>query len=108
MGRGISELQRWILEEARARGRLYYSDICEGYYGWKQHSSYGSHGGPGCNKFSREEIGKAEYNRVMATISRACLRLERRGLVRCIRGLVRWAAVEPVSSTEALAEELEG
>ncbi len=93
MGRGLSELQRWILREARARGRLYYADICEGYFGWNRKPRGTLSENYNRQMFSRQAIGEKEYDRVMATISRSCLRLERRELVRCLRGL-NWAAVE--------------
>ncbi len=98
MGRGLSDLQRWILAEARKQDRLYYADICEKYYGWRRkYHTWGDPFSVGCNKFYRSEIGHREYNRVMATISRSCRRLEKRGLVRCISGMYsRWAAVVAV------------
>ncbi len=99
MGRGLSDLQRWILAEARKRDRLYHADICEKYYGWSRKTD--SRGNPlsiGSQHFSRSEIGGREYNRVMATISRSCLRLEKRGLVRCIRAMYGgWAGVMAVT-----------
>lgn len=102
MGRGLSDLQRWILAEARKRDRLYYADICEKYYGWPRKTD--SQGNPlsiGSQHFSRSEIGEREYNRVMATISRSCLRLEKRGLVRClVAKSSRWSGVEAVIQEE--------
>ena len=96
MGRGLSDLQRWIVDEARKRKRLYYADICVGYYGWIARPKYG--GGPNSQKFSPDEIGRAEYARVMATISRSCARLEARGLVHRIQGAYSpWQAVKAVS-----------
>jgi len=35
MACGLSELQKWILAQAGRRGRIYYTDICEGYFGWQ-------------------------------------------------------------------------
>ncbi len=99
MGRGLSDLQRWILAEARKRDRLYYADICEKYYGWPRKTDVA--GNPlsrGSQHFSRSEIGNREYNRVMATISRSCLRLEKRGLVHCLAGeFHRWSGVEAIT-----------
>jgi hypothetical protein len=88
MGRGLSELQRYIVASAAMRDRLYYRDILEGYLRGKskrlahQESDVGQHGA----FFSRQRIGNLEYRRAMATLSRACQRLERRGLVRCVCG----------------------
>lgn len=91
MGRGLSDLQRWILKAAEERDRLYYSDICEGYFGW---TKIDGRSGPGAQKFDRAAIGAAEYNRVMATVSRSCRRLEARGLVHRIEGVyTRWTAI---------------
>jgi hypothetical protein len=33
MGRGLSPLQRWILQKASERGCLYYAEICAEFYG---------------------------------------------------------------------------
>ncbi len=77
MGRGLSDLQRWILREARQRGQLEYSDICQGYFGWKPLRKDQQLR----DRFSPKQIGAAEYNRVMATVSRSCRRLAERGLI---------------------------
>jgi hypothetical protein len=98
MGRGLSDLQQWILREARQRGRLYHADIYEGYYGWKPRRGASL---PGEQRFSKWEIGEAEYNKTMATVSRSCTRLEARGLVTClVAARSRWSAVEPCESQE--------
>jgi hypothetical protein len=78
MGRGLSDLQRWILREARERGHLHARDICTDYFGWKPPRYYG---GSYAKTFRPEDIGRDEYNRVMATISRSLSRLEARGLI---------------------------
>src|SRR5262245_41447125 len=109
MGRGLSPLQRHILTEAAKQRRLYYVEILVSYFGWKptnpiirygQHHSFpagprneaGSIVGPGSQHFSRTEIGEQTYRKVMATLSRACQRLDARGLVTCLSGVhSRWA-----------------
>jgi hypothetical protein len=85
MGRGLSELQRYILAEAAERDRLDHAEILAGYFGWqgrpgRNHSSRVGQGG-----FSRAGIGEQIYRKVMATLSRACRRLAQRGLVTCVR-----------------------
>ena len=77
MGRGLSDLQRWILREACRRGQLEYADIRRDYYGWESKQKDKQLR----DRYSPSEIGAAEYNRVMATISRSCRRLEARGLI---------------------------
>ena len=102
MGRGLSPLQRWILQKTSERGLLYYAEICAEFYGWPlAHHIYrygdGSHprqqpreeegerqGGLipfGGQYFSRQAIGLHEYRRVRATVSRAVKRLASRGLL---------------------------
>src|SRR5262245_55582663 len=80
MGRGLSELQRYILAEAGKRPLVYYTDVLLGYFGWKpdravirygQHRSYpaadkhpeGALVQPGGHVFSRGQIGEAEYRK---------------------------------------------
>ena len=77
MGRGLSDLQRWILSEACRRGQLEYADIRREYFGWESKRKDQQLR----DRYSPEEIGAEEYNRVMATISRSCRRLEARGLI---------------------------
>lgn len=90
MRRGLSELQSWILRKAATQDRVFHSEICEGYFGWKQTREQAHRNSP---KFSRGQIGEKEYTRVKATISRSCRRLEDRGMVDCLRGLAKWSAV---------------
>ena len=101
MGRGLSPLQQWILEEVRSKreqasgaGRLYYSEICSGYFGWTSAPGVWRNG-VGSQQFSKASIGEAEYSRVQTTISRSCRRLRERGLVTCLQGLhSHWSGVE--------------
>ena len=82
MGRGLSDLQRWILRETCHRGQLEYADIRRDYFGWKPKQKDQQLR----DRYSPQDLGADEYNRVMATISRSCRRLEARGLkVRRIR-----------------------
>jgi len=77
MGRGLSDLQRWILREACERGQLEYSYIRRDYFGWESTRKDQQLR----DRYSPDAIGEAEYNRVMATISRSCRRLQERGLI---------------------------
>ena len=71
MGRGLSDLQRWILAEAQKRDRLYHFQICEGYYRWKPkpRSQFFNPSSPlHHHVFSPADIGKREYARVLASV----------------------------------------
>jgi hypothetical protein len=120
MGRGLSELQRYILTEAGKRQRVYYADILEGFFGWAPvkpiarwkagdvrggvpgypeeqipENEVGSIKHPGHQYFSRRKIGEKNYRKVLATLSRTCLRLGQRGLVTCLRGTMgHWSGIE--------------
>jgi hypothetical protein len=95
MGRGLSGLQAWILRAAGEKGEvLLYRDILLGYYGWEgpEWVARASHGS---NVFSPAKVGEAEYRKVHAALSRSCLRLGTRGLVKRLHGsTARWAGVE--------------
>jgi hypothetical protein len=94
MGRGLSELQRFILREAGKRGRAYYADVLTGFFGWKPTPSRLPRT-PGQQRFSRSRIGERRYAKTMATLSRACWRLGQRGLVTCLQGArSHWSGVE--------------
>jgi hypothetical protein len=93
MGRGLSELQRWILQEASGVDRLYYADICSGYFHWTRARNPGADL-PGHQRFSRRTIGEQRYQAVMATLSRTCKRLWQRGLIEWpTAAQSHWAAV---------------
>jgi hypothetical protein len=109
----LSRLQKQILLMALANrtkesrtdegggADLYYSEILATVYGFKPTrplrygDHYGEHAGqriPGGQKFDRQAIGPARYNRAQAAISRAMLRLHSRGLVICSYGVrSRWS-----------------
>lgn len=106
MGRGLSALQRFILSKAVHQQRVYYCEICADYFRWEPSRKFqrkectppeeiGVLENPGDHFFSRQEIGDREYSRVMATLSRSCLRLHERGLVKCLTGSTsHWSGVE--------------
>ena len=106
MGRWLSELQRFILSKAAHQQRVYSCEILADYFGWEPLQKFqrgectptedvGVLTNPGEYFFSRQAIGEREYNRVMATLSRSCRRLEKRGLVTRIQGLMaHWAGVK--------------
>lgn len=100
MGRGLSELQKYILTAAALQkddessggcaGRLYNADILKEFYGWK-----GDNGLPGDHKFNPKEIGQKKYDSAHVAVRKACARLEKRGLVVCILGAhSHWSGVE--------------
>jgi hypothetical protein len=121
MGRGLSDLQRFILVEAGRRDRLYYTDVLHHFFGFpprpgerlRYHKpgaatkgcpreflpSTWEDGGtltsPGSQPFDPEEIGRGRYHAAQVSVSRACLRLGRRGLVTSLVGRVsHWGGVE--------------
>ena len=101
MGRGLSELQRFILSKAAHQKRVYYCEILADYFKWKPVRKFwrdkdtGELKDPVGQHFSRQAIGEREYTRVMVTLGRSCLRLEKRGLVTCIQGAyAHWSAVK--------------
>jgi len=111
MGRGLSDLQRYILDRAGKQRRVYYVEILEGYFGWAPEYEIGryslgryenDHRGevgelvsPGSQHFSRKRIGEKTYRKVMATLSRSCKRLQARGLVTWLCGTYSyWSGVE--------------
>jgi len=109
--RPLSKLQTWILEHARvnrlaehrdgeSRGAdLYYKEVLAGFYGFP----YDRYRNPECDplrkslgsqRFHPDQIGRPKYNAACAAISRACSRLEQRGLVRVMTGACsHWAGV---------------
>jgi hypothetical protein len=130
MGRGLSELQKTILvmaHQKRIDGRtggagrgaeLYYAEILAAVHGWTPaHGSlhyqremtsrfgtisvgdyhYGTH-------FSKWHIGK-QYNAAMASLSRAVLRLNKRGLITAWRGR-SWAGVCLTDAGAEIAQQL--
>jgi hypothetical protein len=126
MGRGLSELQRWILTEACKRPRLHYADVLHHYFGFPVRpgadrlwyvtgligSEYGEstwEGGgtlrtPNCQRFDPAAIGLARYRSAKVALGRSCRRLEQRGLVTCIAGAYsRWAGVEATDKGRELS-----
>ena len=87
MGHGLSELQRSLLTLAGRKfdkwaGRdslsqvLFYSEALMHCFAWTKNAG----------RFPRRNIGAAQYNKAMATISRSVRRLEARGLVEKHKG----------------------
>jgi len=105
MGRGMSKLQRFILTKAAQQPRVYHAEVLRTYFGWKQSArklwlnwkrdNQGNLKNPGVQRFSTAEIGIKRYRIVQATLSRACFRLEARGLVTRVSGArACWSGVE--------------
>lgn len=78
MGRGLSELQQFILKKAGRDGDIAPPDILEDFFGWKKTRIPCR---PGGHRFSPPEIGTERYHKTMVTLSRSIRRLECRGLV---------------------------
>lgn len=97
MGRGLSDLQKWIAHEADVKGTLYYPDILVRYFGWEAlyEPMLDARGHPVAGKlFSPDDIGLKVYRSTMATLSRSCRRLHERQLIRHYhRGPWRWSFV---------------
>jgi hypothetical protein len=114
MGRGLSSLQRFLLAESGRRGRLYYADVLRHYFGFRpavamEYEKPGEAGRdgpsswedggtlcePGRQHFRPRDIGVRRYRSALASLSRACLRLDHRGLVKALQGAMsHWAGVE--------------
>lgn len=85
MGRGLSKLQRYILEQAASRERVHVPEILVGFFGWKTSIPSPSKLTPGERPprvcFSRRDIGATRYRSVMASVSRSIRKLEERELI---------------------------
>jgi hypothetical protein len=105
MGRGLSPLQRYIVNKAGGQKRVYYAEILEGFFGWQPRQALrryqtgdqvpvsmtekkpvppervGLLSHPGDRNFSAKAIGEKVYRKTMAVLSRSCRRLADRGLV---------------------------
>jgi hypothetical protein len=120
VGRGLSDLQRWILHEASTKEVLYYSEILVGFFGWEPTRPLYRYGegihkdntdrpagrlmNVGSRHFSPARIGQRRYASGKATLSRACDRLAKRGLVDCLQG--KWSHWSGVQITDAGREWL--
>jgi hypothetical protein len=127
MGRGLSDLQRYIVKRAASQPRVYYAELLEGYFGWKpqkplehwgktRHRVFSTDGStetpvelagnltrPANRHFSRRAIGEQKYRKAMVSLSRACLRLDRRGLVTWLGSPGQCSAVEITAEGRKLA-----
>src|SRR5262245_37978144 len=116
MGRGLSDLQRYILHEAGKRRRVYYVEIMAGFFGFptiqplrrwgdewfkerfkgedeKHPERRGELVLPGSHYFSPAGIGIRRYRPAKVSLTRHCLRLQQRGLVQCLQGQAHWSGV---------------
>ena len=121
MGRGLSELQKYILMAAatvetdgeyRIKGRLYNADIFSGYYGWQSgHYDYKGNFYPrpirpsSPNFHPGKLIDRKKYNTAQVVVRKACDRLETRGLVVGIVGRA-WAGIEITDEGRKVAADL--
>lgn len=73
MGRGLSDLQLFVLQRTAKQGVLFREEIKEGFFHWKPERLPWPYAWP-------EETLK-KNNAVSASFTRALVRLERRGLI---------------------------
>lgn len=131
MGRGLSDLQRFVLtralENAQAEGRavderrgadLYTREALHGFYGWplvphaagrlRDNPTIGvSLVGLGMLVFKIAPADRARFRANTVAVSKACARLEERGLVARLFGLhARWAGVSLTEAGRAQASAL--
>jgi hypothetical protein len=83
MGRGLSDLQRFILAEAGKRERVHPCEVLAGFFGWEPNQPLRAGERPKGVNFFRGRVGRAAYRSAMASLSRSIRRLEGRGLVKC-------------------------
>jgi hypothetical protein len=101
MGRGLSELQRFILRRASELRRLHYAEVLVEYFGWQPVGPWAAlrrHAGdlahPGAHRFDAAMIGHTRYHNTRSVLAQACRRLEARGLVTRWYGTTsHWQAV---------------
>lgn len=113
MGRGLSDLQRAILQLAArniesgelkpTETHLYTYEVMWSVYGFSEHGKdfhspihYSNDGrerrSPGRHHFDQQAIGEKRYQAAAAAISRAFRRLEERGLASRYNGAIAWWA----------------
>jgi hypothetical protein len=99
MGRGLSDLQRFILRRAGEQPQLAYAEVLVEYFGWRPVAGTLRRGRDGVVRgglhwFDPNAIGRQRYRSSRAVLSQACSRLAARGLVRCLQGAQgSWSAV---------------
>lgn len=95
MTKGLSKLQLSILRLAYAkrplvrRVNVFTDELLIGCFGFEP--EYARYGKEGRFYFSQAAIGRGRYNSARASLSRALLRLEQRGLGVQHRGIVKWS-----------------
>jgi hypothetical protein len=107
MGRGLSDLQRFLLRRASEQPYLSYAEVLADYFGWEPRVPLPRHAGvdplippddlqgPSTRYFDPDHIGRPRYQRTIAALSRACRRLEARGFVWGVGGRYgHWHGVE--------------
>jgi hypothetical protein len=121
MGRGLSSLQRYIVAKAATVERLYYFEILQDYYGWRNHGrperrynpitqkfTHEQYYPPGTQKFWPDEIGREQYHKILVTLSRTIARLQQRGLVTWLSGgRSHWSGVEITPEGRRVAAALQ-
>ncbi len=127
MARGLSDLQKLILRLALDNRRqqellpqehysadVRYAEVLVVYFGFPVTGIYITSKGTdleranssaGCQKFSKEKIGKERYAAEQAALSRAFSRLQQRGLVTWVCGAIaRWSGGKLTEAGRAAAE----
>jgi hypothetical protein len=114
MGRGLSELQRYMLRRAAELGKASRVDVLIGHFGWQPRRMVYRPGLAWGKMFSPRRIGEKKYRSDQASLSRAWQRLVRRGLLKESgvliltaegRDLVRSWGVEPGEPPESKSPE---
>lgn len=107
MGRGLSDLQRFIMRRAGEQPQLAYAEVLVEYFGWPPATGTLRRGQDGLvrggtHRFDPDAIGRRRYHSTCVTLSQACRRLAARGLVTFRQGAQRrWSAVELTAAGRA-------
>lgn len=87
MGRGLSELQKTMLELARESltqnwdGYVFFNDVFVKFYGWPDPGKRGKGMLESCGKFPKKKIGQKRYMAAKIAVRKSVQRLVKRGLI---------------------------
>ena len=81
MGRGLSELQKFILKETAKRGILFRRDIRDRFFRWKSVEEKGRYSWLAPSHSEEYIDNRKQYASMSASIARALSRLKNRGLI---------------------------
>ncbi len=109
----LSKLQRWMLVRAhqnRLAGEktdLFYGEVLAHYYQFCLPEDVRTRNVFMGKFFDPELIGRSRYNAACAAVSRAAVRLDRRGLARCMRAVYgHWASIRLTDAGMSVAASL--